>query len=212
VLLVIAEIALTGRQNRLKRQVKRHRLKAEEATARSAYADLLGQSVLSAARTRMNDSMRPSYDLRLAVRRWPGLSELYDDAYRIGTTVSEQLEALVAQLPGGTIGLAGPRGAGKSMLIRKYCPDVLTSGRSTRDLAFMISAPVEYAARDFVLHLFSTLCRAYLAYRGEDPEPRGYARIVRGGRFRPPWARREAPEPAARPGLVGKAIRWQRDL
>jgi hypothetical protein len=38
--------------------------------------------------------------------------------------------------------------------------------RGLGSLTVMVSAPVEYSARDFVLHLFDRLCRKYLEYEG----------------------------------------------
>ena len=60
------------------------------------------------------------------------------------------------QMPGGSIGVSGPRGVGKTTLIRSYAADSATNSYA---LSVMVSAPVDYAARDFILHLFETICR-----------------------------------------------------
>lgn len=59
-------------------------------------------------------------------------------------------------------GLAGPRGAAKTTLMRLYCAE---SASEPENLAFMIPAPVAYVASDFIVLLFSELCRSYLALR-----------------------------------------------
>lgn len=87
--------------------------------------------------------------------------------------------------------MAGPRGSGKSTLIRSYFEPVssnrgfpyddgldrrLLTGaflpkRQAHDLRCLVSAPVNYAARDFVLHLFAVFCQTVIGSHGKDPVP-----------------------------------------
>ena len=100
--------------------------------------------------------------------------------------------AIRSRKPRGSI--AGPRGSGKSTLIRRYC-DEFNSAQDDADvqeydeddiwdifsveddepvaphgdIRCMVSAPVDYAARDFVLHLFAVFCRTVIhRYAPED--------------------------------------------
>jgi hypothetical protein len=58
--------------------------------------------------------------------------------------------------------LAGPRGAGKTSLIRKYSPEETNFDPATAFISLLVSAPVEYQPIDFVLHLLYLLSGAYL--------------------------------------------------
>jgi hypothetical protein len=101
----------------------------------------------------------------------------------------EEVERLIDRLPGGSIGISGPRGAGKTTLIRWF-----TSSQqdATTAIGAYVSAPTRYDARDFVLHLFATICSAVA---GEDrasawpsaPSQRATARFARGAMLSPPF-------------------------
>jgi hypothetical protein len=97
-----------------------------------------------------------------------GLSELRVPMSEIRTDATERLEELTRRMRGGSIGIAGPRGVGKSTLIRSYCQP-RTPG--DRRLTSELSAPVRYDARDFILTLFAQLCQSVLAGERGRPGP-----------------------------------------
>ena len=117
---------------------------------------LLNKGMLPFMRTLLNEYLAPSYSTQLSIRRAPGLSEVFDPIYQIPTQSALRLQRLMEQMPGGSIGISGPRGVGKTTLIRSYTADDATNSHA---LSVMVSAPVDYAARDFILHLFETVCR-----------------------------------------------------
>jgi len=154
-----------------RRMLKRHAQEyaTAERESRRDYEMVLTELVLGEIRSQINQS-RNSYDCKLRVTDAPGLAEIYSDEYRIESRATRRLGGLIAQMTsGGTIGLAGPRGAGKTSLIRTRCPEEIHARPQTGDVALFVSAPVEYAPREFVLHLLATLCRAYLRFRGSAP-------------------------------------------
>jgi hypothetical protein len=142
--------------------------------------------LLAQVRTFINTARQDRFDHEYSVSTSPGLTEVYDSINRVPTEISAELEGLLARLDGASIGVAGPRGSGKSMLIREYCEDTggLTGNRTagqqwpqdsrssqsaTGDLRCMVAAPVDYAAKEFVLHLFATFCRTVIRDYGRKP-------------------------------------------
>jgi hypothetical protein len=147
------------------------------ATARSRLiAAITETELLAQVRTFINTARQSRFGHRYSVVSSPALSEVYDSANRVPTQIESELAALLDRLDGASIGVAGPRGAGKSTLIRGYCEEVDSAtdhhdgigwssfrgvglpAPSWGDLRCMVAAPVDYVARDFVLHLFATFC------------------------------------------------------
>ncbi len=58
------------------------------------------------------------------------------------------------------MGISGPRGSGKTTLLRTFHEGRRRINGRAPGLAALVSAPVEYEPRDFVLHLFEQVCRA----------------------------------------------------
>jgi hypothetical protein len=147
--------------------------------------ELLGQ-----VRTFITIGRQSRFGHAYSVASSPALSEVYDSANKIPIQIESELARLLDRLDGASIGVAGPRGAGKSTLIRGYCEKAdsvadhlngigwssfLGSGLpegSWGDLRCMVAAPTDYVARDFVLHVFATFCGTVIS---------GYRRA---GRFR----------------------------
>ncbi|GAA1283822.1 hypothetical protein Psi02_29700 [Planotetraspora silvatica] len=126
-------------------------------------AALKEHELAAQVRLRINALRRDHLSNSFTVYASPGLSEVFDSSYHVPTAVARELDALLSRVSGASIGIAGPRGAGKSTLIRRFCEDPQGS-HERGDLRCLVSAPVEYAPRDFVLHLFATFCRRTLRY------------------------------------------------
>lgn len=128
-----------------------------------------------------------------------GLSDVHDRSYNVPTDVAAELDGLLGRLDGASIGIAGPRGSGKSTLIYRYCDEAVPAGiepaeadwewllgavrpdRVSGDLRCVVSAPVDYVARDFVLHLFAVFCRAVISrYRSRADDNRRWAHGLPG--------------------------------
>ena len=96
-----------------------------------------------------------------------GLSEVYDPAiFELETPSFQQVRRLLDNTPGGSIGLAGPRGTGKTTVMSSFVEGRSRRSDEKRGRAIRVSAPVDYVTRDFILHLFAELCGSVLV-----PEP-----------------------------------------
>lgn len=125
--------------------------------------------ILPSLRRAINEQI-PSYSDKLEVGAAPGLSEQFHPKFEVSTSSRNRIDRVLERLPtGGSLGLAGPRGSGKSTLLRSYCGEYRQDPDNT--LAVLLSAPVEYTSRDFLLHLYATLCRSILK-RSQNHESR----------------------------------------
>jgi len=99
----------------------------------------------------------------------PGLADLSDREQLVVTDNIKQALQLSTSMSSGSIGISGPRGVGKTTLLRYFCDPLLGASasegggfRGFSDLRIFISAPVEFNTRDFVLHLFGKLCQTVI--------------------------------------------------
>ena len=126
------------------------------------HSALLDQ-VTVAIREAINEALT-SYSPKFRVFDVRGLKELSDPEREVATGARGELEVLMASLSSGSIGLAGPRGSGKTTLMESFA-----RGRSVvfsqERVGLTVAAPVKYDAREFVLHLFGSLCERVI---GED--------------------------------------------
>lgn len=69
--------------------------------------------------------------------------------------------------PTGAIGLAGPRGCGKTTLLTHDLGAFESEplNPASRKVRVMVAAPVKYESRDFLLHLFAEICRSVVRQR-----------------------------------------------
>ena len=79
---------------------------------------------------------------------------------------AEEIQAMIDSDFSGAVGVAGPRGIGKTTLLARFArpvPDELAYGYpGMRRWGVCVAAPAEYDARDFLLHLFGQLCASVL--------------------------------------------------
>lgn len=130
------------------------------AARRSLLVTQIEAGLKPALRTYINSRTAGKYRTSLALVEQEGLAELEDPRYAIPTKARNQLDQFLNAMPGGSIGLAGPRGVGKTTLIRSVCPTV--AGSRGESLGFVVSAPVQFDPREFLLHLFAEACRTVL--------------------------------------------------
>ena len=128
---------------------------------------------------RANEELGEIYDLELASLDPAGLAEVDDGEREIATKNVTGLETTIDLMPGGSVGVSGPRGAGKTTLLKQVTADARRGSPQKIEAGIVVDAPVEYDAREFVLHLFARLCEDTL----------GPARVeaMRGWRRRSAW-------------------------
>jgi len=138
----------------------RQMMTSAEETVRQA---VVNRGMLPTLRSFINARLAPSYDTTLEKENAPGLAEVYNPEYEVDTEPKRQLDRLLENMPGGSVGVAGPRGVGKTTLLGAFCGKESTTELKEREvLSVMTSAPVEYDAREFILHIFSSVCQRLL--------------------------------------------------
>lgn len=172
IMLYILHITYENKYNR-DFDAKRKELGIEEIDERVKLAEqktdktILEIGILPELRSIINIQLIPSYDTTLTKLNAPGLAEIFDPVYEIPTESKEKLHSLLKNMPGGSIGIAGPRGVGKTTLLSSFCRGSIKEIEGRQVLSIMTSAPVEYEARDFVLHIFASVCNRVLELNGE---------------------------------------------
>ena len=150
---------------------RRHQELADELAAarRSRDAALLDRGILPYIRQVMNDPkiQKEYYSVRFNVRSAPGLQG--DDAvFRVETEGSRGLmEKLDAMPRGGSFGIAGPRGCGKTSVLKAIYKGRLAIKRTPETprgepFRVLVTAPVEFSSREFLLYLFAEICQTYI--------------------------------------------------
>lgn len=103
----------------------------------------------------------------MAAIRIPVASYGRDPELAVTTAVMEKVIATARAIASGSIGISGPRGVGKSTILHKF--DTREDpGDPEQDLRVNVAAPVDYNAREFIIHLFTELC---LRVQREAPDP-----------------------------------------
>lgn len=134
-----------------------------KAAERSYRRELRQAAIRPWFRERINLERGRSYGTVLSYDDCSGLAELDDPSHEIPTAVKRRLLRLMEErMPGGAIGLAGPRGVGKSTLMNAICVSGKDETGERETLGVVVDAPVEYDAREFVLHLFARICSEVL--------------------------------------------------
>jgi hypothetical protein len=138
-------------------------------------SDLYLDGTLPVASAFVNRRASKLYETKMEVPAASGLYDSLSQSTPFVTSAMERVNELLQRMRGASIGIGGPRGAGKTTLIEHFCPDGLGSedllpARSIESgwIRLRVSAPVEYVALDFILYLLSELCRAILR-RSPDP-------------------------------------------
>lgn len=133
----------------------------------------------------------PAFATKMPIAAAPGLIGSKQESLEIETPAHRELRDILDLWDRGSIGLAGPRGAGKSTLIRAFCRDKWAEEKQSGSLlGIFASAPVEYQARDFLLHLFLLACHRVQEWELEQRTARRGFGGPRSAYDRLDWKRR----------------------
>ncbi|MGW3993129.1 P-loop NTPase fold protein [Amycolatopsis sp. NPDC004772] len=91
----------------------------------------------------------------------------------VQTPGTRRLARVLSRADSVAVALAGHRGVGKTTAIRSIARGLHTSPGSPPPFVVVASAPANYEARDFVLHLHALLCRAVLERVGSPRRGEG---------------------------------------
>ncbi|MFJ8532934.1 P-loop NTPase fold protein [Streptomyces sp. NPDC093591] len=114
------------------------------------------QALVSFMRERISERTERVFSTELTIIDAPGLRQLRAGQEHVATRADRQLALISAGMEGGSIALAGPRGVGKSQLLRNFCK-AEERDRSPQ-LSLVEPVPVVFDRREFMLHLFYKLC------------------------------------------------------
>src|SRR5205814_7703254 len=83
--------------------------------------------------------------------------------------VERRLRSPAVYLGDGALPSSGARGVGKSTVLAVLTGDGAAAEGPDAALTVLVSAPVQYDAREFLLHLYAQLCKVVLREIGSAP-------------------------------------------
>ncbi|MFS8104569.1 hypothetical protein LFM09_46455 [Lentzea alba] len=150
-------------------------LRLERQAAITAYEDwiraLVEDGVLPLIADELPTVAAPSYDTTLPDASVRKLSDITKEPQFVPTDTSARLTRMLHTMSSGAIGLSGPRGSGKSTVLRAFGEHRFSAGPT--DLTLLVSAPTNYNSRDFLVHLFASVCELIVP---PSSEPAGVRR------------------------------------
>ena len=142
---------------------------------------LLNDGILDTLRRTLNNYLEDLYTIHMPFVAAPALGDPVVLDRPVETSAIRDVRDLIDRMRGASIGVAGPRGAGKSTLIDAFCSG--TTARSAAEaagaetavsesprqwLGLRLTAPVYYSPRDFILYLFAELCGRVVGSQAES--------------------------------------------
>lgn len=125
-----------------------------------------------AIRQRVSNARLPSWAPDIDADSMKALGQPLSARLEIDTKARQSVESRLSLWTGGSIGLAGPRGIGKSTVIEALCQSAVQDTQSEKRLGVFVAAPVKYDPRDFLLYLFAAVCEEVLTVYGlPAPKP-----------------------------------------
>ena len=98
------------------------------------------------------------FDTSIGGNSPPRLIEGSEPRRLVVTEAMVRVSATAQNVHSGSLGVSGPRGVGKSTILQFFGADAAAD--DGRDLRLVVTAPVDYEPREFIIYLFSQLCEA----------------------------------------------------
>ncbi len=160
-------------------------LKRKIADAKKSVDDaVISQGIKPRIREILAMRLNLPFSSHLPKLDFSGLSEVFNSANEVATDAKRQLDFMLNTMPGGSIGIAGPRGSGKSTLLKSACKERPNNLDKHKVMPLLTTSPVEYQGRDFILHLFSAMCVKIL--ETTTNRKRAHAALEEVAELRPP--------------------------
>ncbi|MFD7403532.1 P-loop NTPase fold protein [Streptomyces sp. NPDC059866] len=133
----------------------RERNQAEQQ-AMTEWREAVRQGLRSFMREKISERTERVFSTELSIDDAPGLKQLRAGHEHVETPADKQLAMISAGMENGSIALSGPRGAGKTQLLRVFCK--VDEADTAGQLSLVESVPVLFDRREFMLHLFYKVC------------------------------------------------------
>jgi len=127
---------------------------------------VLDRGVRPLVAARLAEEAKRSYGKVLPTADVRGLGDVTDVGQYVPTETNSKLLRMMESMAHGAIGISGPRGVGKSTVLKMF-----GELAPPPDLALLVPAPTNYASRDFLVHLYAKLCTKVIG-QVEAPRPR----------------------------------------
>ena len=136
-------------------RLRRERLVQAVPAADAHWRKVLREEVLQPfILEKRNEQDQRLLDTRIGDGASPEFVEGPDPKSLVITEAMGQVRATARNIHSGSLGISGPQGAGKSTILQFFGSGV----DDGIDIRLVVSAPVDYDPRDFIIHLFSQLC------------------------------------------------------
>lgn len=116
----------------------------------------------------LDGQVRPKFSTTLKLRDSSGLMMPPGQGPLVPTAAVDACKREINRGMPAAVGIAGSRGAGKTTIIYRAVHNEITEIDREPVLGILTTAPVRYDARDFILHIHASVCRAVLTELSPD--------------------------------------------
>jgi hypothetical protein len=149
---VIAALALALATRVTWRLWRLHAWRRKISKADGEWQDALRDGLEELIR-RLEGALEGQNELKIRPEAAPAIVSWRDPELAVQSAAVTAVATVAGHIGAGSIGISGPRGAGKSTILATF------GSQAEGDIRIHVSAPIDYDARDFLIHLFIELCQ-----------------------------------------------------